>query len=115
MSANDHNRPPAKEDPGETRAWVLAFRRGFTPLFSSVKRILWLLYAVCAAFVLLDLVFLFGWADKEAHYGWENMVGFYSAYGFVSCVLLVFVAKYLLRPAVIRSEKYYDKPSENRD
>ena len=51
-----------------------------------MKPILKCLYAACAFFVLLELVFLFGWADKEAHYGWENMVGFYAAYGFVSCV-----------------------------
>jgi len=102
-------------DSEENRRWILAFRRGFTRLFQNVNLILRLLYGACTAFVLLELVFFFGWADKEAHYGWENAVGFYAAYGFVSCVLLVFVAKYLLRPVVIRDEDYYDRPNTDRD
>lgn len=115
MTSKDNSQAREAAGAEETRGWIIAFRRGFTRLFENVKLILWCLYGACAIFVLLELVFLFGWADKEAHYGWENMLGFYAAYGFVSCVLLVFVAKYLLRPAVIRDEDYYDKPSKNRD
>jgi hypothetical protein len=115
MSSNDSNQAHEAAHAGETRGWIIAFRRGFTRLFENVKLILACLFVACGLFVLLELVFVFGWADKEAHYGWENMIGFYAAYGFVSCVLLVFVAKYLLRPAVIRDEDYYDKPSKNRD
>ena len=33
---------------------------------------------------------------------------FYAVYGFVACVLLVLVAKYILRPLVKRGEDYYD-------
>ena len=82
---------------------------------ADVKRVLKFLFITCAALVLADLAFLFPQFDKHAHYGWENMVGFYAAYGFVSCVMLVFVAKYLLRPAVIRDEDYYDQTPGNRD
>jgi len=115
MASKDQSQSPPPADSEETRQWIIAFRRGFTKLFENVGLILKCLYGACAVFVLLELVFLFHWADKEAHYGWENMVGFYAAYGFVSCVLLVFVAKYLLRPAVVRDEDYYDQPSGNRD
>ena len=34
--------------------------------------------------------------------------GFYAVYGFVACVVLVLVAKYILRPMVIRKEDYYE-------
>jgi hypothetical protein len=115
MTSDDPSRGPDAAAQEETRRWIVAFRRGFTRVFENVKLILGFLYCACALFVLLELVFVFHWADKEAHYGWENTVGFYAAYGFVSCVLLVFVAKYLLRPVVIRDEDYYDKPSRNRD
>ena len=34
--------------------------------------------------------------------------GFYAVFGFVACVVLVLVAKYILRPLVMRKENYYD-------
>ncbi|MEZ5274970.1 MAG: hypothetical protein R3F07_01165 [Opitutaceae bacterium] len=115
MTSNE-SRPPATPAPSEeTRQWIILFRRGFTRLFENVSLILKCLYAACAFFVALELFFFFGLADKEAHYRWENVIGFYAAYGFVSCVLLVMVSKYLLRPVVIRPEDYYDHPSKHRD
>jgi len=105
-SKSHHQEIPLSSE--ESRPWVLGFRQRFIRLFSNVKLILRLLFGACGFFILLDLLFAFGWADKEAHFGWENTIGFYAAYGFVSCVLLVLVAKYLLRPLVIRDEDYYD-------
>jgi hypothetical protein len=109
MNAPKPNYPENPAAAEETRRWVLQFRRGFTLLFSNVKLILRILFGVCAFFVSIDLFFALGWADKEAHFSWENTIGFYAAYGFVSCVLLVLVAKYLLRPLVIQDEDYYDR------
>ncbi len=37
-----------------------------------------------------------------------NAYEFYAFYGFVSCVMLIFIAK-LLRKFIIRDENYYDK------
>jgi hypothetical protein len=45
---------------------------------------------------------------KHAIFPWEEFFGFYSIYGFVACVVLVLVAKYILRPMVMRKEDYYD-------
>jgi hypothetical protein len=45
---------------------------------------------------------------KHPHFPWEQWWGFYAVYGFVACVLLVLVAKYILRPIVKRREDYYD-------
>ena len=45
---------------------------------------------------------------KHAHMPWEAWPGFYAVFGFVACVILVLVAKYVLRPLVKRDEKYYD-------
>ena len=105
-SKSDNHNFRAEEE--ENRLWVLLFRRGFTRLFSNVKLILRILFSACTLFILMDLLFGYVWADKEAHFGWESTIGFYASYGFVSCVLLVLVAKYFLRPLVIRDEDYYD-------
>ena len=45
---------------------------------------------------------------KHAIFPWEGAFAFYSVYGFVACVILVIVAKYVLRPMVMRDEDYYD-------
>lgn len=76
-----------------------------------VRRILTGLYAGCAFFLLLDLgFFLFGF-DKHPYLRWEKWPGFYGVFAFVACVLLVLVARFLLRPLVMRREDYYENPS----
>jgi hypothetical protein len=45
---------------------------------------------------------------KHAYFAWEEWFGFYAVYGFVAGVLLVLIAKHILRPAVKRDEDYYD-------
>ena len=45
---------------------------------------------------------------KHGIFTWESFFGFYSVYGFVACVILVIVAKYVLRPLVMRKEDYYN-------
>ncbi len=45
---------------------------------------------------------------KHPHFPWEGWAEFYCVYGFVACVVLVIVAKYILRPLVMRREDYYD-------
>lgn len=44
----------------------------------------------------------------HGEFRWEESVGFYAAFGFVACVSLVLIAKYVLRPLVKRREDYYD-------
>lgn len=75
---------------------------------SDARRVLRLLFGLCAVFVVADLAFLSPAVDKHAHYGWENWVGFYAVFGFVACTVLVLVAKYIVRPLVARDEDYYD-------
>ena len=92
----------------EDRVIVLWAGRLLEFLCGDVQRVLTWLYRVCAILVLVDLSFLLGFADKEAHYPWENGLGFYAAYGFVACVLLVLISKFILRPLIIRKEDYYE-------
>jgi hypothetical protein len=45
----------------------------------------------------------------HAEYPWERIPGWSAAYGFVSCVLLIFVSKFLgHRCGLMRREDYYD-------
>ncbi len=55
--------------------------------------------------ILLGLEFL---VKKHAYFPWEEWPEFYAVYGFVACVVLVLVAKYILRPLMKRREDYYD-------
>jgi hypothetical protein len=66
------------------------------------------LFILCTLGALLDFLFLSDSFDKHAKFEWENWPGFYAVYGFVACVLLVLVSKYILRPLVKRDEDYYE-------
>jgi hypothetical protein len=69
-----------------------------------VKGVVILLFITCAGLLLAD-----HWVPKDhVHFPWEGGFGFYAAYGFVACVILVLIAKYILRPLVMRKEDYYD-------
>lgn len=74
----------------------------------NVKKILYGLYTCCAILLVLDLVI-----HRHVYHNWENLFGFYPLYGFVGCVLLVLVAKWM-RTFLMRDEHYYDPP-ENGD
>ena len=60
-------------------------------------------HSFCAILFLLDFVF-----HKHNHFDWEEWPGFYAIFGFAACVMLVLIAKYVLRPMVKREENYYD-------
>jgi len=70
----------------------------------NVKRLLWSLYISLALLIIVDF-----FIPKHPYFPWEEYPSFYATYGFVSCVLLVLVAKYALRKIVKRSEDYYDR------
>lgn len=79
----------------------------------TVKRLRALLFTCVMGLLVLDGVYLFLAKHHVIHhhvyFEWENFWGFYSFFGFVSCVIIVLVSKYVLRPLVKRSEDYYDK------
>ncbi len=74
----------------------------------NVKIIVYGLFIACALNVLVDFLFYMDSFDKHAVFEWENWPGFYAVFGFVSCVLLVFISKFILRPLVKRDEDYYE-------
>ena len=79
----------------------------------NVRRFLRVFYALCLIAVLLDplgmLLHALGLGElRHAERSWEGLPGFYAAYGFVACVLLVLVAK-KLRGVLMRDEDYYER------
>ena len=68
----------------------------------NVKRFLCGFYVSLVVLLIIDF-----FIHKHAEFEWEGFPDFYAAYGFISCVLLIFIAKGL-RIFIKRDEKYYD-------
>lgn len=66
------------------------------------RRLFYLVLALCVAADFLVL-------REHADYLWERLPGWPAVYGFSSCVLLIFVSKFLgHRCGLMRREDYYD-------
>ncbi len=72
----------------------------------NVQILIWVFWACCAIVFALDFAFHRHPSFEGETLPIEEMVGFYSIYGFVACVLLVLVAKQM-RKVLMRSEDYY--------
>ena len=69
----------------------------------NIQRLLYVFYSVCISLLVLDL-----FVDRHIYHPWEKIAAFYPLYGFIGCVLLVFIAKWM-RIFLMRPENYYDK------
>ena len=78
----------------------------------NVKRLLRVFFSSVVILLIVDAIYLYLSKTHVIHahmeYKWEGYFGFYAIYGFVACVILVLVSKYILRPLVKRKEDYYD-------
>jgi hypothetical protein len=68
----------------------------------NVKRLLKFFYASLILLLIIDF-----FIHKHAEFPWEGVPNFFAAYGFISCVLLIFIAK-LLRIFIKRKENHYE-------
>jgi len=68
----------------------------------NVKRLLAVFYACLIVLLIVDF-----FIHKHGDFPWEKAPDFFAVYGYVSCVLLIFIAK-LMRIFIKRDEKYYD-------
>lgn len=69
----------------------------------NIRFVLRIFYGLCALLVALDFI-----VHRHTEFRWEGLYGFYPLYGFVGCVVLVFVAKWM-RTFLMRPEDYYDR------
>jgi hypothetical protein len=64
-----------------------------------------LFYLVLVLIVVADFLV----PREHVEYPWERLPGWSAVYGFVSCVLLIFVSKFLgHQGGLMRREDYYD-------
>lgn len=75
----------------------------------NVKYVLYALYTICGLLLALDFV-----VHRHIYHSWENLWGFYPLYGFVGCVLLVVIAKWM-RTFLMRGEQYYEQEEPGED
>jgi len=68
----------------------------------NVKLLLRIFYASLVLLLIADF-----FVHKHAEFPWEDAPNFFAAYGFVSCVALIFIAK-ALRVFIRKDEDYYD-------
>jgi hypothetical protein len=69
----------------------------------NVKIVLYSLYVSCGILLLLDFV-----VHRHTTHHWEELLGFYSIYGFLGCTAIVIGSKWL-RAVVERDEDYYTR------
>lgn len=77
-----------------------------THMFDNPKNVKRALVVFFSSVVLLFVLDFF--VHKHGHFPWENWPVFYAVFGFVACVLLVLVSRFILRPLVKRKENYYE-------
>lgn len=75
----------------------------------NVTRVIRLLFAICVALVLADLVI-----HRHVYHPLEELFGFYAFYGFVAYVVLVLIAKEV-RKLLMRDENYYERNNDTLD
>lgn len=76
-------------------------RKRFLDRPQNVRWVLRVLYLICIGLLAADWL-----VDRHVAHAVESLFGFYALYGFVSCWMLVIVAKQLRR-MVKRREDYY--------
>lgn len=82
---------------------------GFFDKPENIKRILRVFYAICALLVALDF-----FIHRHTYHPLEELYAFYPVYGFVGCVVLVLIAKWM-RTFLMRDEDYYERLQESRE
>lgn len=70
-----------------------------------MKKIYWIILGIM---FLITLGFEFTLlADYDSHW-WNAIPAFYAIFGFVSCVVIIYVAKFIAKNIVNRDINYYD-------
>ena len=67
------------------------------------------LYAILAIIALVELVAPWTLGEDAAHFAFEDFPLWGSLYGFVSCVAIIVVSKFLGKAWLSRRETYYDR------
>jgi len=69
----------------------------------NVERLLKGFYVICILLIIADFII-----HRHTTMEWEKIPAFYAIYGFIACVVLVIIAKWM-RKVIMRKENYYDE------
>jgi hypothetical protein len=68
----------------------------------TVKRVA---YAVLALLVVVDFII----PRHDIHFFGDKVYGFWSLFGFIACVLIIVISKWIGHHGLMKDEDYYDK------
>ncbi len=73
--------------------------------FKIIKRIFYISLILIA---LIEIAVVYVLHLEHGHFWFENLPAFGSVYGFISCVLIIVVSKFLGKKWLMKKEDYYD-------
>ena len=74
---------------------------------------LWIIFAIAMVIsVALDLLLM---GHKHGEYFWAHIPAFFAVFGFIACIVIVIVSKFLGHHWLQRKEDYYDDRSDRDD
>jgi len=77
----------------------------------TVKKVL----IFCASALLLTILLEIIFVKHKTYYWWHEFIGFDIAFGFLGCIVIIKVSKFLGKAFIQRKENYYDGGGDNDD
>jgi len=71
-----------------------------------VKR--WLIAFIATLVLSLAADFLLSLGDRHGEFFWSNIWGFFAVFGFIACVAIILISKFIGHNWLQRREDYYD-------
>lgn len=80
----------------------MADKSGWFDKPANLKLFLRIFYVSLVILLVIDF-----FISKHAAFGFDGVTNFFAVYGFISCVMLVLIAK-VMRMFLMKDEEYYD-------
>lgn len=77
---------------------------GYLDKAENIKKLKHIFYASLAIVVMADFFI----HREKIEFFWDEIPGFSAVYGFISCVLIIVVSKFLGHKWLMKKEDYYD-------
>jgi len=74
-----------------------------------MKRILVIILTALVASILIDLLLI----ENNGDFAWSNISGFFALFGFIGCIALILISKWLGHHWLQRKEDYYDRNNDD--
>jgi hypothetical protein len=74
----------------------------------KMKGLFRIYYVSLAVSVLIGILYHL-LCHPEAHFVWDNLPAFHALFGFIGCVLIIVLSKFLGHHWLMKEEDYYEK------